>query len=127
MISDFFSSSVPGHTGQNGDYAHMLKRSLAVANKRHDVIAVTLNDPRELRLSECGLISLEDAETGQTLLVDTSDASVRRAYEQANAQRIAERERLFRSVGTDHIDISTDVPYADAIVKFFAKRRRRRR
>lgn len=134
LISDFLpSATVPGasekggsDSGNENGAGGALKRPLAVANKRHDVIAVTLNDPREMRMPDCGLITLEDAETGQTAVVDSSDAALRRRYEQNNRERLKRRERLFRSVGMDYIDISTDVPYADAIVKFFLKRRRRR-
>jgi len=119
LISDFFpSGTISGAT---------LKKSLAIANKRHDVIAITLNDPREMQLPDCGLIALEDAETGKPVLVDSSDAALRRQYHQNNTERLKGRERLFRSVGADYIDISTDVPYTDAIVKFFLKRRSRKR
>ncbi|HQP10462.1 MAG TPA: DUF58 domain-containing protein [Candidatus Omnitrophota bacterium] len=114
LISDFFVSA-----------EEALKKSLAIANKRHDVIAVTLNDPRETHLPECGILTLEDAETGKTVLIDTKDARLRQDYLQYNTDRIKKRERLFRSVGADYIDISTDVPYTDAIVKFFLKRRRK--
>ena len=98
---------------------------MAIANKRHDVVAITLNDPKEIHLSDCGLLQLEDAETGDLVLVDSTNASVRQRYDDAAQNRIKERDRLFRSVGVDHIDISTDSPYADAMVKFFIKRRRR--
>lgn len=118
LISDFFPS---------GATSDATKKSLAIANKRHDVIPVTLNDPREMHLPDCGLITLEDAETGKTVLIDSSDAVLRRQYHQNNMERVKQRERLFRSIGADHIDISTDAPYADAIVKFFLKRRQRKR
>ncbi|MCK5012906.1 MAG: DUF58 domain-containing protein [Candidatus Omnitrophica bacterium] len=135
LISDFFPSGTilrPEKNGQNyreglNSSEEILKKSLAIANKRHDVIAITLNDPREMQLSDSGIITLEDAETGKTILIDSSDAALRRQYHQNNTERLKQRERLFRSVGTDYIDISTDVPYTNAIVKFFAKRRRRKR
>lgn len=118
LISDFFSS------GKSPDE---LKKSLAIANKRHDVIAITLNDPREKELPDCGLIALEDAETGDEVLIDSSDINVRKEYKKNNLERLKVREQLFRSVGVDYIDIATDVPYTDAIVKFFLKRRKRKR
>jgi hypothetical protein len=135
LISDFFPAGTMRQAIDGGQSyreelnsaQEALKRSLAIANKRHDVIAITLNDPREMQLADCGMITLEDAETGKTLLIDSSDALLRRQYHQNNTERLKQRERLFRSVGTDYIDISTDVPYTDAIVKFFAKRRRRKR
>ena len=125
LISDFFPAQVP--SGQKtDDEPESLKKSLAIANKRHDVIAVTLNDPREAELPECGLIALEDAETGKTLFVDSTDAGLREQYAQNNRNRLRAREKLFQSIGMDYIDISTDTPYTDAIVKFFLKRRKKR-
>lgn len=135
LISDFFPSGAMWQAADGGhkfreqmdESEEILKKSLAIANKRHDVIAITLNDPREMELDDCGILTLEDAETGKTVLIDSSDAALRKQYRQINNDRIEKRERLFRSVGNDYIDISTDVPYTDAIVKFFIKRRRRQR
>jgi len=102
-----------------------IKKSLAITNKRHDVIAVTLNDPRELNLPDCGMLALEDAETGVLAYVDSSHANVRQQYHRFNTNRLGKRARLFHSVGMDHIDIATDRPFADEMIKFFVKRRRR--
>ncbi len=99
---------------------------MAIANKRHDLIAVTLNDPKEKDLPDCGLLGLEDAETGQVVVVDTCNRHVRQRYHQRAVNRLDNRNRLFHSIGVDHIDIATDSPYANEIVKFFLKRRRRR-
>lgn len=117
LISDFFE---PG--GESG----RLKKALAIANRRHDLIAVTLNDIRERELPDCGLVLLEDAETGKATLVDTSSAKVREDYRRAGEVRLKARQRMFDSVGMDHIDIATHESYSDAIVKFFLKRRRRK-
>ena len=134
VISDFFppgmtALSVTDSAGARDGLAREreeMKKSLSIANKRHDIIAITLNDEREMQLPECGLIILEDAESGKRLMVDSSDASLRHRYNQDNVNRIKRREKFFRTVGIDFIDISTGVPYSDAIVKFFLKRRRRR-
>ena len=100
---------------------------MRIANKRHDIIAITLSDPREKELTPCGLVEFQDAETGRVAYVDTSDSNVRVAYAAAAQLRLAARDKLFRSMDVDHIDISTDIPYADSLVKFFAKRRKRMR
>lgn len=121
VISDFIDLST------DKDGRPQFVKAMAIANSRHDIIAVTLNDPREQFLTPCGMIDLEDAETGQTVLVDTADKEVRKAYAQAAQQRLAARDRLFRSMDIDHIDISTDVPYVDSLVRFFAKRQKRMR
>ena len=115
LISDYF-------TDERQDD---LKRSLSAANKRHDLIAVTLNDPREQILPDCGLITLEDAETENTVVIDSSDKSVRDAFLRLNQDRILKRKELFCMCGIDFIDISTDMSYADEIVKFFLKRKKR--
>lgn len=119
LISDFFDPRLPV-----SDPA--FKRALAIANRRHDLIAVTLNDPRESVLPDCGLLDLEDAENGTTATIDCADPQVRREYEEKARGRQAARSRLFDRVGMDHIDISTDRPYAQDLVKFFLQRRKRR-
>jgi len=115
LISDYLTDE--GHDG--------LKKSLSAANKRHDLIAITLNDPREQNLPDCGLITLEDAETGQIVVIDSTDKKVREKYLKLNQARIVKRKELFCMSGVDFIDISTDMSYSDEIVKFFLKRRKR--
>jgi len=118
LISDFFDA--PRHNGIS-----RLKKALAIANRRHDLIAVTLNDRREQELPACGLVHLEDAETGEMVLVDTDNRKVRDVYQQKAQKRLQMRKMLFNSVGMDHIDLSTDSSYSDEVVKFFLKRRKR--
>lgn len=123
LISDFFESDADA-PGEGHD--PKFKKAMAIAGKRHDLIAVTLNDPAEVDLPDCGLLGLEDAETGEGVVVDTSDKQVRRRYHQRAVNRVEARNRIFHSIGVDHIDISTDSPYSNEIVKFFLSRRRRR-
>ena len=104
-----------------------IRKALAIAGKRHDLIAVTLNDPLESQLPDCGILELEDAELGSRTLIDTGDPAVRDQYARQAGCRIEQRDRLFRGLGLDQIDISTDVPYPKELVKFFLKRRRRYR
>ena len=120
LISDFFDSAVT-----DGQSQPRFKKALTIANKRHDVIAVTLNDPRENKLPDCGLLTLEDAETGQTFVVDTGDAGIRERYQTLSSDRILRRERFFDSLGVDHIDVTTDEPYSKALIKFFSRRRKK--
>lgn len=115
MISDFFDQ----------DIADTLRRGLTIANKRHDVIAITLNDPREFDLPDCGLLELQDAETGKRFSVDTGDRFVRQRYRENALKRAQTREELFRSVGVDAVHIFTDKPFAPELVKFFVKRKKR--
>ena len=116
VISDFLDS--------NADYSP-LRKSMRIANQHHDLIAITLTDPREIELPDCGLVELMDAESGARMMVDTSNERLRREYHTKAMDLIKNRSRLFDSIGIDHIDISTDVPYTNALVTFFSKRRHR--
>lgn len=119
LVSDFLGPA-------DNDAPDGLKRALSVANKRHDVIAVTLNDPRERRLPDCGIVALEDAESGELIYVDSSNPEIVQQYEGDNLERVRKRDQLFNSIGVDHIDVHTDSSYSDALVRFFRKRRRKR-
>jgi len=105
--------------------AEGFEHAMRIANKRHDFIAVTVTDPREMELPDVGMIELMDAETGAMMLVDTHDLLVRHAFRDKNARRAAERAELFKSANVDVIDVSTDKPYVDALYKFFRMRERR--
>jgi uncharacterized protein (DUF58 family) len=101
--------------------------ALRSANRKHDVIAVLITDPRELELAPVGLIELEDAETGERRLVDTGKGAFRREVAAASRRRIdALRARLTPS-GIDliHVDAATSV--VDPLVRFFKARERRLR
>ncbi len=111
IISDFLTS----------DYI----KPLRVASKRHDVVAVTITDPKELDLPDIGLIELEDAESGEEVLVDTSDESWRRHYAEYNAAIRNDRDQQFRITGVDAIHIRTDKPYIDPLLQFFKLRERK--
>jgi uncharacterized protein (DUF58 family) len=100
-------------------------RALKVTNRRHDLVAVTLADPREESLPRIGLIEVEDAETGERLLVDTSDRRVREQFERAALDARARRERYFRQAKVDRVAVRTDRPYDTPLVEFMAERARR--
>lgn len=112
IISDFFDKG--------------FKKPLSVANKRHDCIAITVTDPREMELPHSGIVELTDAETGASFQVDTSSDRVRQAYSEKSAEKIADRTRTFGSIGVDHIDIRTDKPYIEEMIKFFRMRKHRK-
>ncbi len=123
LISDFLDEGII--SGDRGIISNdSLKKTLAIANKRHDMIAITLNDPREYELPDCGIVALRDAESGEDVYIDCSDKRVREEYRRINLLRIDKRERMFRSVGVDYVNISTAQPYTDALVRFFMRRRK---
>jgi uncharacterized protein (DUF58 family) len=98
---------------------------LRIANKRHDVIAVSVTDPREEMLPEVGLVSVRDAETGRETLVNTNDAEVRTRYAKAAMARDKARKDIFQRTRVDSIAVRTDKNYVDEIYKFFRMRERR--
>jgi len=116
VISDFL--------GSDDDHAPV-RKAMRIAQQHHDLIAITLTDPREIDLPDCSLVEVMDAETGARMVIDTSSAQLRRVYHKQALARLKDRDRLFDVIGIDHIDISTDVPYTRALVSFFAKRRHR--
>ncbi|MDD5771351.1 MAG: DUF58 domain-containing protein [Candidatus Omnitrophica bacterium] len=106
-------------------YAPDFKKMLAVSNKRHDIVAITVNDPREMEFADAGIVSLEDLENGENFMVDTSDAGLRREYSRQAKERQGVRKALFNSVSVDVIDVRTDLPYTQSLFKFFKTRERR--
>ena len=106
-------------------YAPDFKKILSVSNKRHDIVAITITDPKELELPPLGLLQLEDPETNKIFTLDTSDKKLRREYSDNASKRIKDRAMLFNSVNVDSIDVRTDVPYAQSLFKFFRARERR--
>ena len=92
----------------------------------HDVIAVSITDPRELELPEIGMIRLADAETGETMVVDTSKADFQKRFQRVVQEMNREREDVFRSIGVDHIPIRTDQDPVGPLLAYFRRRERRR-
>jgi uncharacterized protein (DUF58 family) len=111
LISDFFADG--------------FERSLALASAKHDVIPVMLVDPRDEQLPDVGLASFEDLETGEEILVDTSDAAVRQHYADSMTEIRAQREKLFRKLALDRVIVRTDGNFVKPIRDLFAKRARR--
>lgn len=99
--------------------------ALRVAGRRHDVIAVVLDDPREGELPDVGLVELEEAESGARYVLDTSDRRVREAFATKAAEMRTARDRVLRGADVDAITIRTDRPYTEALMRFFRMRERR--
>jgi uncharacterized protein (DUF58 family) len=111
VISDFMDSGY--------------EAALRIAGKRHDLIGVVLQDPRENELPKVGLMHLRDAESGTTRLVDTSDTQVRFLYRQFG-ERIQEvRKSLFIKSRLDDVEVRLDQPYLKPLIDFFRLREKR--
>jgi uncharacterized protein (DUF58 family) len=113
VVSDFFAR----------DY----ERALALCASRHDVIPVVLEDPRDEEMPDVGLASFEDLETGEEVLVDTSDPRVRQRYAEAMKAARREREKLFKKLALDTVTVRTDGNFVEPLRALFAKRARRQR
>jgi uncharacterized protein (DUF58 family) len=103
------------------------ERELRLLAPRHDVIAVTIEDPGERALPDVGIVRLADPETGATVDVDTSRAAVRAAYARRVAGERQERRDLFRRLAIDEISVSTEGSIVDPLLQFFRGRRTRTR
>ena len=114
LISDFLDSQSRYQT------------PLRIAKRRHDLILVSIADPRELQMPHVGMLELIDNETGRRVLVDTNSAKWRIRFEQAMAQATEERNRFLRQSRIDNIHIRTGEPYVDELIKFFRRREVRR-
>lgn len=96
--------------------------TLALTNQRHDLISIALSDPRESELPKVGLITLEDAETGEMVEIDTGNKHTRQRYATLARQRQQEFDSHMRKKGLDWIQARTDQPYLPALRKLFARR-----
>ena len=100
------------------------EQPLRILGKRHDLIAVSVTDPREVHMPSVGLVELEDAETGEVVLIDTGSMAVRRGYEQMGHDRAQALRDGFRAIGIDHISIVTGRDVVRDLVVFFRGRER---
>ena len=102
------------------------EKLLRATAQHHDMICVPVSDPAERELPDVGLVELEDPETGELALVDTSSARVRREFAQAAAAEGEALRRFFLKTGIDTLEIATDRPSIDAVRELFKKRARKR-
>ncbi|MCB2204382.1 DUF58 domain-containing protein [bacterium] len=101
------------------------EQPMKIVARKHDLIAVQLDDPRERELPDVGLVKLRDAESAAERWVDTSMKAVRNAYQQAWEHRITKRERMFLASNVDAIRIDVQKGYIQPLVEFFRMRERR--
>jgi uncharacterized protein (DUF58 family) len=104
-----------------------LEQPLKLLAQRHDVVAVTVDDPSEHTLPDVGQARFIDPETGQTLDVNTSDPGVRAKFASAVAEELAARRKILRRLSIDEIPLQTDQGVVDPLIKFFRTRETRTR
>lgn len=102
------------------------ERPMSALNRRHDVLAIRLWEPREVELPDLGLILMEDAETGEQMVVDTRDKQFRQRFVQAARERETALTTTFKRSGVDALALSTEEDLVRAIVRFANARRQRR-
>jgi uncharacterized protein (DUF58 family) len=120
VISDFQTPQT------SGALPMAIQTALRIANRRHDVVTVQITDRYEMELPALGRLTLEDAETGEILEINTSDPSSRDAFALRRQKQLADLARQFRSSGIDSIQLRTDESYSAALGNFFETRERRR-
>ncbi len=111
LISDF----------QAEDYL----RNLRLVRQKHDLIAIAITDPRETELPDVGWVHLEDSESGETLLVDTADRQMVTQWTQLEMKERQDRKKQFHANGVDIIEIRTDQPLTQPLIRFFKMREKR--
>jgi uncharacterized protein (DUF58 family) len=112
LISDFLSENY--------------LKPLQIANNKHDIVAMKISDPRELKFDNVGLIELEDAETGETLIIDTGSSEFRLDFAQKAEADNFGLKRAFKLINLDFIQIITNQSYIVPLIKFFRMREKRR-
>jgi uncharacterized protein (DUF58 family) len=118
LISDFETVGDPAIASAN------LRRAVRQTNRRHDLIAIHIEDPREKELPNVGIIALEDAESGEIIELDTSRAAVRKRFSELSAERSVRLRSDMRSEGVDTVQLRTDAPYIPPLQRFFKSRSR---
>ncbi len=111
LVSDFISGG--------------FETSLRIANREHDVIMVTITDPRELEMVPVGFLELQDAESGEILLVDSSDRRFRDTFRERAASLRQDLNQLLRRTNVDVVHLRTDKDYVEPLIKFFKMREKR--
>lgn len=101
------------------------EQSLRIVRRKHDVIPVVIGDPLEDSFLRLGLVQLEDPETGEQVLVDTSDPMVRGRFARAMKQRRDELRKLFKKLELDSVELKAGEDYSNALARFFRARARR--
>jgi len=101
------------------------EKALRIANRKHDIIAVSISDPREKEIPKVGFLELEDAESGEIILVDTRDTGLRELYALNSSKEKQDREKMFKAMDVDFIDISTAQSYIEPVIRFFRMRAKR--
>jgi uncharacterized protein (DUF58 family) len=120
LISDF---QAPGNQERNRED---LRRAMRQTHRRHDLVAVRIEDPGEKSLPNVGVLAIEDAETGEVVELDTANPRVRALFDAGARERSRRLVGDLRAEGVDVLELVTNAPYLPALQRFFKNRQRRR-
>jgi uncharacterized protein (DUF58 family) len=120
LISDFQSPGDPDQALAD------LRRAMRQTNRRHDLVALHIEDSREKSLPDVGMLAIEDAETGEVVELDTANPEVRSRFAREATDRTQRLVRGFRAEAIDTLELDTAAPYLPALQHFFKTRERRR-
>ena len=120
LISDF---CLPGDPETSLKH---LRPKLQITGRHHDLVAVSVNDPRERELPDIGLITIEDSETGEQVELDTGNPEIRTRFSELSGAWQKNLKHTIRSCGVDMLELSTDKSYLPDLLNFFSVRERRR-
>ena len=123
LVSDFLGGV---ERAERADGALGFEKLLRATARHHDMVCVPVSDPAESELPDVGLVELEDPESGELVLVDTSSAAVRRRFAAQAAEEGEELKRFFLKTGIDTLTIDTAKPYVDEVRSLFKRRARKR-
>ena len=99
--------------------------NVKLAGQKHDLVAISISDPRERNLPKIGLINLRDSESGETLLIDTDNREMTKLLTSYEREKRGKFKKLFRSIGVDTIEIDTDGSLVEPIIRYFKIREKR--
>ncbi len=102
-------------------------QEIGLTNSRHDLVCLHLHDQRESTLPNAGLLTIEDAETGELLEIDSARSTIRERFARTNAERLAELDRALNRTGVETLRFNTAESFAQTLQRFFEMRRGRRR
>ncbi len=111
LISDFLATD--------------FEKALAAVGTKHDVIAVRTSDPREAQLPDVGLITLQDAETGEVVVVDSNSSRIRKMFQSRGEEERSSQDQLLRSLKIDELELTTGKPYINDLSNFFRMREKK--
>jgi len=110
---------------KEGIFAGYSSGANLAAARKHDMVAISVTDPRESQLPAVGLVAVVDPETGQSGVIDAGSARVRRRYAELSAEARQRKRDVLRRAGVDLLELSTGEPYEPPFVRFFRERARR--